>query len=117
MESRTAELQRANEALRGSQADLQHAKEAAEAANYANGVVLDTALDAVVTIDSHGMVTTWNLQAETMFGWDRKEVIGRRLDQIIIPDRYSLRIEDIVVCEEGGGRKLNSYPTALVAND
>jgi Xaa-Pro dipeptidase len=35
---------------------------------------------------------------------------------IIIPDRYSLRIEDIVVCEEGGGRKLNSYPTALVAN-
>jgi Xaa-Pro aminopeptidase len=35
---------------------------------------------------------------------------------IIIPGRYSLRIEDIVVCEEGGGRKLNSYPTALVAN-
>jgi Xaa-Pro aminopeptidase len=35
---------------------------------------------------------------------------------IIVPGRYSLRIEDIVVCEEGGGRKLNSYPTALVAN-
>jgi Xaa-Pro aminopeptidase len=35
---------------------------------------------------------------------------------IIIPGRYSLRIEDIVVCEEGGGRKLNSYPSALVAN-
>ena len=35
---------------------------------------------------------------------------------IIIPGRFSVRIEDIVVCEEGGGRKLNSYPTALVAN-
>ena len=35
---------------------------------------------------------------------------------IIIPDRYSLRIEDIVVCEEGGGRRLNSYPAALVAD-
>jgi Xaa-Pro aminopeptidase len=35
---------------------------------------------------------------------------------IIIPHRYALRIEDIVVCEEGGGRTLNSYPTALVAN-
>lgn len=34
---------------------------------------------------------------------------------IIIPGRYSVRIEDIVVCEEGGGRKLNAYPTALVA--
>ena len=34
---------------------------------------------------------------------------------IIIPGRFSVRIEDIVVCEEGGGRKLNSYPAALVA--
>jgi Xaa-Pro aminopeptidase len=35
---------------------------------------------------------------------------------IIIPGRFSVRIEDIVVCEEGGGRKLNAYGTALVAN-
>ena len=35
---------------------------------------------------------------------------------IIIPGRYSLRIEDIVVCEKGGGRTLNTYPAALVAN-
>ncbi|HEY8316917.1 MAG TPA: Xaa-Pro peptidase family protein [Gaiellaceae bacterium] len=35
---------------------------------------------------------------------------------IIIPGRFSLRIEDIVVCEESGGRKLNAYPAALVAN-
>ncbi len=35
---------------------------------------------------------------------------------IIIPGRFSVRIEDILVCEEGGGRKLNSYPAALVAN-
>jgi Xaa-Pro aminopeptidase len=35
---------------------------------------------------------------------------------IIIPGRFSVRIEDIVVCDEGGGRKLNAYPTALVAN-
>jgi Xaa-Pro aminopeptidase len=35
---------------------------------------------------------------------------------MIIPGRFSVRIEDIVVCEEGGGRKLNGYPAALVAN-
>ena len=35
---------------------------------------------------------------------------------IIIPGRFAVRIEDIVVCEEGGGRKLNSYPAALVAS-
>jgi Xaa-Pro aminopeptidase len=35
---------------------------------------------------------------------------------IIIPGRFSLRIEDIVVCDKGGGRKLNAYPAALVCN-
>jgi len=35
---------------------------------------------------------------------------------IIIPGRLSVRIEDIVVCEEGGGRKLGAYPAALVSN-
>jgi Xaa-Pro aminopeptidase len=36
---------------------------------------------------------------------------------IIIPGGFSVRIEDILVCEEGGGRVLNDYPAALVAND
>ncbi len=36
---------------------------------------------------------------------------------IIIPGRFGVRIEDIVVCEEGGGRLLGSYPSALVAVD
>ena len=30
--------------------------------------------------------------------------------------RVGVRIENIVVCEQGGGRKLNSYPIELVAN-
>jgi Xaa-Pro aminopeptidase len=35
---------------------------------------------------------------------------------IFWPGRLGARIEDIVVCQEGGGRKLNRYPEALVAN-
>jgi Xaa-Pro aminopeptidase len=34
---------------------------------------------------------------------------------IIVPGRFSVRIEDIVVCEEAGGRKLGSYPPDLVS--
>jgi Xaa-Pro aminopeptidase len=30
--------------------------------------------------------------------------------------KVGVRIENIVVCEPGGGRKLNSYPIDLVAN-
>ena len=36
---------------------------------------------------------------------------------IIVPGRFSVRIEDVIVVEEGGGRKLGSYPAALVANN
>jgi Xaa-Pro aminopeptidase len=35
---------------------------------------------------------------------------------IIVPDAWSIRIEDVVVCEDGGGRMLNDYPSALVVN-
>jgi Xaa-Pro aminopeptidase len=35
---------------------------------------------------------------------------------IMIPGRYSVRIEDIIVVEEHGGRMLNSYSNRLVAN-
>ncbi len=33
------------------------------------------------------------------------------------PGYYGARVEDIIVCEEGGGRKLNEYPTTMVVND
>jgi Xaa-Pro aminopeptidase len=35
---------------------------------------------------------------------------------IIVPGRFALRIEDVIVVEEDGGRKLGSYPAALVVN-
>jgi Xaa-Pro aminopeptidase len=35
---------------------------------------------------------------------------------LIVPGRWSLRIENIIVVEEGGGRSLNSYPAALIVN-
>jgi Xaa-Pro aminopeptidase len=35
---------------------------------------------------------------------------------LIVPGRWSLRIENIIVVEDGGGRCLNSYPAALIVN-
>jgi Xaa-Pro aminopeptidase len=34
---------------------------------------------------------------------------------ILVPGRVGVRIEDVVVCEQGGGRSLNRYPSELVA--
>src|SRR6202790_5254340 len=50
--------------------------------------ILESALDAFVGMDSNGLITDWNAQAETTFGWLRSEATGRMLSQTIIPDGY-----------------------------
>ncbi len=50
--------------------------------------LVDTALDAVVTMDSEGIITGWNRQATLIFGWSREEIIGQAIDTTIIPLRY-----------------------------
>ena len=50
--------------------------------------IIDTALDAVVTMDRHGRIAGWNRQAERIFGWSRDEAVGQQLDSLIIPPRY-----------------------------
>jgi PAS domain S-box-containing protein len=50
--------------------------------------VLNSAMSAVIVIDSEGLISDWNMRAEKMFGWTRDEVIGKELAGTIIPERY-----------------------------
>ncbi|MGE0643920.1 MAG: PAS domain S-box protein [Nitrospira sp.] len=56
-------------------------------------LIIDTALDAVITTDRSGSITEWNMQAERMFGWSELEAIGRDLAETIIaqPNRERYR--------------------------
>lgn len=49
--------------------------------------VLKTALDAVVVMRLDGTVAGWNHVAEATFGWSFDEVCGRRMSELIIPER------------------------------
>ena len=51
-------------------------------------LVIDTALDAVITMDAQDMVLDWNAQAERMFGWSREQAVGQPLSSLIIPQHY-----------------------------
>jgi PAS domain S-box-containing protein len=51
-------------------------------------LILDSSLDAVVSIDDAGLVTGWNPQAATSFGWSREEALGKDLADLIIPERH-----------------------------
>ena len=50
--------------------------------------IVDSALDAVIQMDSDGMISGWNRQAEAIFGWTHDEAVGRALHETIIPLRY-----------------------------
>ncbi|MES2395130.1 MAG: PAS domain S-box protein [Bacteroidota bacterium] len=50
--------------------------------------LIETAPDAVIMIDEKGIITDWNKQAETMFGWIEAEVTGKTFPETIIPERY-----------------------------
>jgi PAS domain-containing protein len=47
--------------------------------------ILDTALDAVITMDAEGRIIEFNRAAETMFGYARAEVTGKTVADTIVP--------------------------------
>ena len=50
--------------------------------------IIDTAYDALVRIDSNGVILGWSHQAKRIFGWPASQVIGDTLDKTIIPEKY-----------------------------
>jgi len=57
-----------------------------EAAN--TRAILDMALDAVIGMDEHGVITNWNPRAEVIFGWTAGEAVGEKLSEVVIPPQY-----------------------------
>ena len=73
--------------------------------------VLDTALDAVIVMNVDGNVVGWNAVAEECFGWSADEVRGRRLSELIIPERYRVAHEAGIVryLETGEGTVIDRH--------
>ena len=49
---------------------------------------VNSALDAIVSIDSETRLIGFNPAAEAMFGWQKNEVIGQPMAALLIPERY-----------------------------
>ena len=54
------------------------------------GGLLDSAMDAIITIDEAQRITLYNRAAEKIFGWPADHVLGKPLDQLL-PQRYRAR--------------------------
>jgi PAS domain S-box-containing protein len=65
--------------------DLKQSQENLQKAEEKTRLIIDSTLDAVITIDAQGMITSWNKQAEIVFGWSSREAIGQHMADMIIP--------------------------------
>ena len=63
--------------------------DAADARDQQIRLLVDTALDAVITCDPESRIVVWNTGAERLFGWSRAEAVGKRLTETIIPAEFS----------------------------
>ncbi len=56
--------------------------------------VLEASGEAFVAIGSDGIVCAWNPAAVEMFGWEKDEAVGRRLEDLVVPDRNRAAYRD-----------------------
>ena len=79
VEERTAKLRAAYERVRANEQRVQ--------------VILESAQDPFFAVDMHGRVIEWNGRAESLFGWTREEILGKRMADTLVPPRFAGTID------------------------
>ncbi len=55
--------------------------------------IVETAQDAFIGVDRHGVVTDWNAAAERLLGWTAREAVGRSVGALLLPRRSQTAFE------------------------
>jgi PAS domain S-box-containing protein len=76
---------------------------------------VQSADDAILTIDLRGMITSWNAGAEHLFGYSAQDAIGSRIE-IIVPDDCKQEMSG-ELARIARGERVHHYETVRVAKD
>jgi len=83
---RTAELEARVGELSAEAAQRKAAETSLRDARSWNDTIVATSYSAFVGADREGRILEWNPAAERIFGWSRREAVGRPLAQLIVPE-------------------------------
>ena len=75
--------------IRGSIIDITERKKAEEeirTLEETRRLIMDSALDAIVGMDTEGKIIIWTPRAEQLFGWREEQVMGKLVADIIVPE-------------------------------
>jgi two-component system, chemotaxis family, CheB/CheR fusion protein len=94
--------------------DQKHLEEAALSLSFANEIIASSD-DAILSKTLDGVITSWNVAAERMFGYTAKEACGKRIDIIIPYDR--IQEERMILERLRRGERIDHYETVRRSKD
>src|SRR5262249_42354164 len=87
----------------------------AERAGRRLAAIVESSDDAIISKDLDGIVTSWNIGAQRIFGYTAAEMIGESIRRLIPADRQSE--EDEVLARIRRGDKVDHYETIRCHKD
>ena len=75
-------------ALEHKVAQQRQVEEAVRANELRTRQIIEGSHDPFIAMNVDGNITEWNAAASHTFGWSRSQVLGQRLDDLIIPQRF-----------------------------
>lgn len=87
----------------------------AEHARARLAAVVESSDDAIISKTLEGIITSWNLGAERIFGYTADEIVGQSVLKLIPPDR---RHEEPVILDRiRNGQRVDHYETVRMRKD
>ncbi|MES2595881.1 MAG: ATP-binding protein [Verrucomicrobiota bacterium] len=77
--------------------------------------IVDSSDDAIISKSLEGIITSWNVGAARIFGYETGEVIGRHISMLIPPDR--LQEEPQILRRLQKGERVDHFETVRVRKD
>jgi PAS domain S-box-containing protein len=74
--------------LRGQQLETAESARELRQSEARTRLVLDNSPDAFVTLDRDGIIRSWNVASERMFGWRASEAVGKPFRALVTPDEF-----------------------------
>ena len=96
--------------------DRKRAEEALRHSEARKAAVLETALDAIISIDADGKVIEWNPAAERIFGYSRELAMGRDMAELIVPkSNVELHKKGLAKSLQSGRGRMLGHRTEMMA--
>jgi len=94
--------------------DLTERKQAEEV-RFRHGAIVESSDDAIISLDLHGVICSWNVGAERMLGYSGTEAVGQPISLITPP---GLREEEHTLFGKvRAGERIQHYETVNITKD